>query len=179
MKFFFVLSLLCSFYLLFWLVCFLCSTSLVKVIGFYTEDEPIKGLTFNCGLALISFEQPGPEVPINDSQSLSNPLPMPGLPHYQLNIDRCIVIEPFSVECHKTKTKVITLSRCEPIRMLSKHTKQVPSAGKHMQARHNLFWFCFPLVEKVAQVLSIDWQRMRISAQSKKCFWKLIILSNQ
>ena len=41
MKFFFVLSLLCSFHLLFWLLCFLCSTSLVKVIGSYTEDEPM------------------------------------------------------------------------------------------------------------------------------------------
>ena len=38
-KFFFVLSLLCSFYLLFWLLCFLCSTLLVNVTGSYTEDE--------------------------------------------------------------------------------------------------------------------------------------------
>ena len=33
-------SLLCSFYLLFWHLCFLCSTSLVKVTSSYTEDEP-------------------------------------------------------------------------------------------------------------------------------------------
>ena len=34
---FFVLSLLCSFYLLFWLHCFLCSTSLVHFTGSYTS----------------------------------------------------------------------------------------------------------------------------------------------
>ena len=41
MKFFFVLSLLCPFYLLFLFLCFLCSTSLVNVTGSYTEDEPL------------------------------------------------------------------------------------------------------------------------------------------
>ena len=40
LTFFFVLSLLRSFYLLFWLHCFLCFTSLVKFTGSYTGDDP-------------------------------------------------------------------------------------------------------------------------------------------
>ena len=58
------------------------------------------------------------------------------------------------------KTKVITLTnhnrrkqRNEPIRIQGKCMQPTPSAGKHMRARHDWFWFSFSLVEKVARVL--------------------------
>ena len=69
-------------------------------------------------------------------------------------------IERFSIECCKTKTKVITPTNHKkhkrhngPIRTQSKCMQPVSSAGKHVRARHDWFWFCFSLVEKVARIL--------------------------
>ena len=59
-------------------------------------------------------------------------------------------LERFSVECRKTKTKVITLTNHnsgkqsnKPIRTRSKYMKPAPSAGKRVQASHDWFWFYF------------------------------------
>lgn len=56
----------------------------------------------------------------------------------------------------KTKTKLISLAnrnRCkqcnEPIRMRRKYMQPASNAGKRVRSRHNWFWFCFRLVEKV------------------------------
>ena len=69
-------------------------------------------------------------------------------------------IERFSIECRKTKTKVITPTNHKqrkqhngPIRTRSKCMQPVPRAGKRVQVRHDWFWFCFSLVEKVARIL--------------------------
>ena len=67
--------------------------------------------------------------------------------------------ERFSVEYGKTKPKDITLTnhnRCkqrhEPIRTRSKCMKLASSAGKHVRAGHDCFWFSFRLADKVAWV---------------------------
>ena len=58
------------------------------------------------------------------------------------------LIERFSIECRKTKTKVITLTNhnsCkqsnEPNRARSKYMSPVPSAGKRVRVSHDWFWF--------------------------------------
>ena len=60
------------------------------------------------------------------------------------------VIEWFSFECRKTKTKVITLANhighrqyIEPIKTRSNYMRLTQSAGKCMRARHNWLWFYF------------------------------------
>ena len=62
-------------------------------------------------------------------------------------------LEQFSIECRKTKTKVITLTNHnrrrqfnEPIRTRSKCMSSTSSAGKRMRAGHDWFWFYFRLV---------------------------------
>ena len=60
------------------------------------------------------------------------------------------LLERFSFECRKTKTKVITLTNHnsrkqsnEPIRARSKYMSPVPSAGKRVRVSHDWFWFFF------------------------------------
>ena len=69
------------------------------------------------------------------------------------------ILERFSIECRKTNTNVVTStnqSRCkqgnEPIQMRSKFRvtffkAQSQSEGKIAHARHDCFWFSFPLVD--------------------------------
>ena len=68
-------------------------------------------------------------------------------------------IEWFSLECRKTKTKVITLANhighrqyIEPIKTRSNYMWLTQSAGKCVRARHNWLWFYFWLDEKVARI---------------------------
>ena len=78
----------------------------------------------------------------------------------------CYTIEWFSIECRKTKTKVITLANHsrhkqhnEPIRIQSKYMHPAPSAGKHMRASERgtgLVLVLQSLVEKVTRVLSTN-----------------------
>ena len=60
------------------------------------------------------------------------------------------LLEWFSFECRKTKTKVITLANhighrqyIEPIKTRSNYMWLTQSAGKCMRARHNWLWFYF------------------------------------
>ena len=60
------------------------------------------------------------------------------------------ILEWFSFECRKTKTKVITLTNhighreyIEPIKTRSNYMWLTQSAGKCMRARHNWLWFYF------------------------------------
>ena len=69
---------------------------------------------------------------------------------YKKNSDLYYVIERFSFECRKTKTKLITLTNHnsrkqsnEPIRAQSKYMSPAPSAGKRVQVNHDWFWFYF------------------------------------
>ena len=69
-------------------------------------------------------------------------------------------MERFSIECRKTKTKVITLTNYNrrkqhkgPIRTRSKYMQPAPSAGKRVRPSHDWFWFNFSLVDQVARVL--------------------------
>ena len=59
-------------------------------------------------------------------------------------------IEQFSLECHKTKFKVITLTNHnrrrqsnEPIRTQRKCMQLAPSAGKRVRPSHDWSWFYF------------------------------------
>ena len=59
-------------------------------------------------------------------------------------------IEWFSVECRKTKTKVITLAIhkehtqfSEPIKTRSNYRHLTQSAGKRVRVSHDWFWFYF------------------------------------
>ena len=70
------------------------------------------------------------------------------------------VLERVSIECRKTKTKVVTLANhkggrqsSKPIKTRSNHTEPTQSAGKCARASHDWFWFHFWLVEKVAREL--------------------------
>ena len=61
-----------------------------------------------------------------------------------------LILERFSFECRKTKTKVITLANhighrqyIEPIKTRSNYMWLTQSAGKCMRARHNWLWFYF------------------------------------
>ena len=61
-----------------------------------------------------------------------------------------MVIEQFSNECRKTKTKVITLANhkghrqtSEPIKTRSKYMTPAQSAGKRARADRDWFWFNF------------------------------------
>ena len=72
-------------------------------------------------------------------------------------------LEHFSNECHKAKTKVITLAnhntpkqRNGSIRTQGKCMLPAPSAEKRVRASHDWFGFCFSLVEKMARVLFIN-----------------------
>ena len=58
------------------------------------------------------------------------------------------LLERFSFECRKAKTKVITLTNHnsrkqfkEPIRARSKYMSPVPSAGKRVRVSHDWFFF--------------------------------------
>ena len=64
-----------------------------------------------------------------------------------------ILLERFSNDCRKTKTKVITPTnhdrgkqRDEPITIPSNYLKLAQSAWR------DWFWFCFSLAEKLARV---------------------------
>ena len=64
--------------------------------------------------------------------------------------DKVSIIEWFSFECRKTKTKVITLANhighrqyIEPIKTRSNYMWLTQSAEKCMRARHNWLWFYF------------------------------------
>ena len=59
-------------------------------------------------------------------------------------------IERFSIECRKTKTKVITLTNHnsrkqsnEPVTAPGEYMSPVPSAGKRGRVNHDWFWFYF------------------------------------
>ena len=61
-----------------------------------------------------------------------------------------LILEWFSFECRKTKTKVITLANhighrqyIEPMKTRSNYMWLTQSAGKCMRARHNWLWFYF------------------------------------
>ena len=69
------------------------------------------------------------------------------------------LLERFSNDCRKTKTKAITPTnhnrgkqRHEPITIPSNYLKLAQSAGKITRAWCDWFWFCFSLVEKLARV---------------------------
>ena len=75
----------------------------------------------------------------------------------------CKVIERFSIEFRKTKTKLLLW----PITVGTKSTMNQPefkantcywrqAREKNVQARHDWFWFYTLLVEKVARILSIN-----------------------
>ena len=60
------------------------------------------------------------------------------------------VLERFSLENRKTKTKVIILTNHdsrkqsnEPIRTRIKYMSPAPSAGKRVRVNHDWFWFYF------------------------------------
>ena len=60
------------------------------------------------------------------------------------------MLERFSFECRKTKTKVITLANhrghrqsSEPIKTRSNYMKLTQSAGKRVRVSHDWFWFYF------------------------------------
>ena len=68
-------------------------------------------------------------------------------------------IEWFSVECRKTKTRVITLANhkehtqySESIKTRSNYRYLKQSAGKRVRVSHDWFWFYFWLDEKLARV---------------------------
>ena len=70
-----------------------------------------------------------------------------------------LLLERFSNDCRKTKTKVITPTnhdrgkqRDEPITPPSNYLKLAQSAGKITRTRRDWFWFCFSLAEKLARV---------------------------
>ena len=70
-----------------------------------------------------------------------------------------LLIEPFSIECRKTKTKVITLANhkghthySEPIKTRRDYMQLTQSTGKHSWMSFDWFWFYFWLDEKVARV---------------------------
>ena len=71
------------------------------------------------------------------------------------------MIEHVSIECRKTKTKVVTLvyfgqSNCKDGGNLVNQSKLeviTQSTGKCARVSHDWFWFHFKLVEKVAQEL--------------------------
>ena len=61
---------------------------------------------------------------------------------------RLLKIEWFSVECRKTKTKVITLANhkehtqySEPIKTRSNYRQLTQRAGKRVRVSHDWFWF--------------------------------------
>ena len=65
-------------------------------------------------------------------------------------LSMCARLERFSIDCRKTKSKVITLTNHnsrkqsnEPIRARSKYMSPVPSAGKRVQVNHDWFRFYF------------------------------------
>ena len=82
--------------------------------------------------------------------------------HYSNNKLLCqnfvSVLERFSIECCKTKTKVFILAYhnwCkQPVNQSEfkaiLYMYPVPSKGKHMRARYGWFWFYILLVQEVA-----------------------------
>ena len=68
------------------------------------------------------------------------------------------IIERFSNDCRKTKTKAITPTnydrgkqRDEPITIPSNFLKLAQSTGKITRTWRDWFWFCFSLAEKLAR----------------------------
>jgi len=68
------------------------------------------------------------------------------------------IIERFSDDCRKTKTKAITPTNHdrgkqhdEPITIPSNYLKLAQSAGKITCTWRDWFWFCFSLAEKLAR----------------------------
>ena len=66
-----------------------------------------------------------------------------------------VIIEWFSVDCHKTKTKLITLTNHSGLPKAIWLANQnfsmwlTQSVGKHVRTTYDLFWFHFCLDEKV------------------------------
>ena len=65
-----------------------------------------------------------------------------------INMLLLLLLERFSNECRKTKTKAITLTnhnrnktQNEPIRNQIKYKQLALSAGKRVRASHDWFWF--------------------------------------
>ena len=84
-----------------------------------------------------------PSVRQGAAMSLGNVVKAYGMLHVCL-------LEWFSFECRKTKTKVITLANhighrqyIEPIKTRSNYMWLTQSAGKCMRAHHNWLWFYF------------------------------------
>ena len=85
-------------------------------------------------------------------------------------------IERVSIQCRKTKTKVITLANQKgrrqsrkPIKTRSNYTQPTQSAGKCARASHYWFWFHFWLIEKNgARTLNqsreetVDWSQSKL-----------------
>ena len=70
--------------------------------------------------------------------------------HSHLNHDFFSLLERVSIECRKTKTKIITLANqkeqrqsSKPIKTRSNHAQATQSAGKCARASHDWFWFHF------------------------------------
>ena len=70
-----------------------------------------------------------------------------------------LVLEWFSVECRKTKTKVITLASQKehtqysvPIKTRNNYMWLTQSAGKRVRVYHDWFWLYFWVDEKLARV---------------------------
>lgn len=68
-------------------------------------------------------------------------------------------LEPFSIGCHKTKTKIITAANQRkgklhngPISILSRSKQTAQSAGKRVWRSCDWFWFWIWLAERMARV---------------------------
>ncbi len=92
------------------------------------------------------------------------------------------LIEQFSIECRKTKTKVITLANhkrhrqsSEPIKTRSIYKSQARSAGKRAWANHDWLWFYLWLAEQVARdfqaVLKLRWQKNHQKNEKNLSCW--------
>ncbi len=70
-----------------------------------------------------------------------------------------LVLEQFTIECRKTKTKVITAANhkglsqsSEPIKTRSKYMQLAGSAGKRAQASHDWFGFSSDWLRKWREI---------------------------
>ena len=86
-----------------------------------------------------------------------------------------IILERFSIKCHKNKTKVITLAShkghrksSEPIKTPSNYLKLRKSAGKRVRMSRDWFWFYFWLDEKVVRTFRAN--RVAYKVQNQLLF---------
>ncbi|CAH3196418.1 unnamed protein product, partial [Porites evermanni] len=91
-----------------------------------------------------------------------------------------ILIEWFSFECRKTKTKVITLANhighrqyIEPIKTRSNYMWLTQSAGKCMRARHN--WLCMVHVQSCCFANQSYWVFLRSRYRPRRWILKSLI----